>query len=1144
MKSVVRWAIQNAPAMNILMISALVIGVVSLASMRREVFPEFELEIILVQVPYPSASTEEVEDGICKKVEEAVQGIDGVKKMTSIAKEGVGNIVLELEAGVDAQKILNEVRSEVDRIPSFPLKAEDPEVKQITMRSPAIQVAVVMKNTEDKEAEKKLRAVSELVRDELILLDYVSEAEIQGAKEFQIDVEIPEKILRKHKLSLKTVAEIVREENMELPGGTIKTRAQDILVKGDNKNISGTEISKIVLKRLPNGTQLTIGDLGTVRDQFSDRTSEHRVNGKPAMIIEVSRTSKEDLLAMTDAVRKKAKELKEREDLAGYDILVYDDRSVDVWERMDLLARNGLQGLVLVLIALALFLDTRLAFWVALGIPISILGACAVLYLTGNTLNMLTMFAFLMALGIVVDDAIVVGENIHSHRQMGKGSIKAAVDGTFEVLPSVITSVSTTVIAFMPLFFVTGVMGKFIACLPLAMIAMLVISLLESTFILPCHLAHKEGGKSPLQLLKSWNSGLPGYLRWTLGGPVILIFLLGSFLIYPFLKVVQLFKFLSRSCNNGLQWVATNLYMPALRYALRNPGVIISSALVVLILVLGLVRSGTVPFVVFPKLDSKMIEASITFTDGTPPKVTRNATQLLEQSIRNLDRRFADEGTKLVKLTKTSVGFSKSQSGPGQILTSDGSHIGSITVELTDTADRPVTSNYILKEWRNEWNKLTGNQGFPGVESLKFNSAMMGPGGVPIEFRLLGRAEDFSRLKKAVEECKAKLASYPGVFDINDDSTPGKLEMELKVKKKAKSLGISNAKLAETVRASYYGEEVMRLQRGRHEVKLMVRYPREERRSIANFDQIRVRTDENGPERPITELAEVKTEQRLAEINRVNQLRSITISADVDESRANAHAIVAELRKDFIPELLKKKEFTGLSVMWEGQQQQTVESMQSLFVGFFVAIIIMYVVLTLEFRSYFQALLILAIIPFGAVGAIAGHWLLGLPVTMFSVFGLVALTGVVVNDSIVLIDFINHRVRDGIPLKQALLDAGQRRLRPVFLTSVTTIAGLLPLLTERSFQAQILIPMAVSLCFGLLLTTFLVLFLVPVFYSLYGRIVLATTGTFEDQHDEDEVDMPQEKPIHAHVAGKNGTPLEMQPVGKEQIHEVKSGDLV
>ncbi len=1057
MRSLIRWAVHNTPAMNTLMLSILIVGGVSLAMMRREVFPEFDLEMILVTVPYPGATPEEVEEGICQKIEEAVRSISGLKKQVAVAQEGAGYLVLYLESNVNVQKILNEVRAEIDRIPSFPDLAEDPEVQQITFRSPAIRVGVIGPEADSPEAEWRLRELGEQIRDELLLLPSVSQADLTNVRKYQIDVEIPEATLRKYGLTLQQVARTVRRENIELPGGKINTSSQDILLRGKNKRLTGADIARIPLVTDARGVVLTAADLGVVRDDFEDTTASNRVNGKPAMVIAINRTSSEDLLAIVEEVQTF---LTERSATMppGYQLTSWQDSSIDVRDRMDLLLSNGLQGLVLVFLVLAVFLELKLAFWVAIGIPIAVLGGSAVLLGCGQTLNMLSMFAFLLVLGIVVDDAIVIGENIYVHRDRHESLVEAAVNGTVEVWSSVAASVLTTVMAFVPLFFVSGVMGKFIAVMPVAVISMLAISLLESTLVLPCHLAHRDS----------------------------LIFRVLGVVLYPLRPLTALFARINRGTDHAVHWFVARFYLPVIGWSLKYPAVVIAASLAALLVTAGLVRSGFTPYVLFPKLDSRIIEAKVAYPDGTPAAVTERATRKLEEAIRRVDERIAAQHLAVVTLTHRAVGEVTGAGSLGPESRSSGSHLGGVYVELVDPSQRDVTSEEILRQWRADAGE------FPGAERLTFGSANMGPGGPPIEFKLLAGTRDVAQLEAAVEECKARLAQYPGVFDIRDDSSPGKWEYQLRVQDKALAMGVTAGDLAETVRASYYGEEVMRLQRGRHEVKLMVRYPEQQRRSLADFDEVRVRTGD-GSERPLTELADVTIGRGYSEINRVDQLRSITVTADLDDTRANASQIVSDLQANFVPGMFAKH--PNVRVRWEGQREESDESMQSLFVGFLLAIFGMYCLLTLEFRSYFQPFLILTIIPFGFMGAIWGHALMGLPLTIFSMFGLVSLTGVVVNDSIVMVDFINQRLQAGTPLRTALLEAGRRRFRPVLLTSMTTVAGLAPMLVETSFQAQVLVPMAASLAFGLMASTVLVLITVPALYSVYGRLVGIHAGS-------------------------------------------------
>ncbi|MGB7327463.1 MAG: efflux RND transporter permease subunit [Rubripirellula sp.] len=1080
MRKVIAWAISNAPGMNMLMLALMLVGGVSLWKMRREVFPAFELEIVMISVPYPGATPQDTEEAICQKIEEAIRSIDGIKKVTSIAQEGSGFVLAELRADVkDVQKVMAEIDREVDRIPSFPVLAEDPLIQQITFREAAIRVGVVGPGDRSREGELKLREVAENVRDEILRLPSVSSASVMGARPYQIDVEIPEATLRSYGLSLASVAQTIRARNVELPGGNLKSEGQEILLRAKNKGRIGEEIGRLPIITQPGGVVLTVNDLGTVRDEFQDITSVGEINGEPAMVVNVERTKTEDLLAMVDAVRAHVATAELPE---GYRFEVWGDSSTEVRGRLNLLLRNGAQGLLLVFLVLTLFLEMRLAFWVAMGIPISILGAGLFLAYGGQTLNMLSLFSFLVALGIVVDDAIVIGENIYAHIQMGKSLKQAAIDGTLEVMGSVAASVTTTVIAFSPMFFVSGVMGKFMGVIPFAVIAMLVISLWESVFVLPTHLAHKHTG----------------------------FFRLLSVLTYPLRPVGIVLNWLSVRTGWGMDWVISRLYVPTLDFSLRHPLVPIAFAFALFIFTGGLIRGGVVPSILFPKTDNNNLQATIAFPDGTPAAETDNATRRMEEALRRISKRIGKEHAERLGVPVDEIYSSDQGAGDGPVRMTyrdvgtitnldnaaggggAGSHVGQIFAELFDTEIREVRSDDLISMWRAE----TGE--FPGSERITFGTVGVGPGGKAIEFKLLAPGKDVDQLVAATEKIKARLGKFAGVYDIADDNTPGKWEFQFRVKDRALATGVTPTDLGETVRNVYFGAEVMRLQRGRHEVKLMVRYPEEERRSLVDFREIRIQTPD-GSQRPITELAEVNLSRGFSEINRVDQRRSITISADLDETKANANLIIAELQKSFVPDL--QLEYPAIDVRWEGQREQSNESVGSLITGFGIAIVAMFVLLVLQFRSYFQPLLILAIIPFGMIGAVWGHAFLGLPLTLFSMFGLVALAGVVVNDSIVLIDFINARVRDGVPIREALVESGQRRFRPIMLTSLTTIAGLMPLITEKSFQAQLLIPMAASLAFGLMLATILVLILIPVFYLLYLNMIemLGFTLVEEDE---------------------------------------------
>ncbi|MCC9643378.1 efflux RND transporter permease subunit [Rhodopirellula sp. JC740] len=1094
MKSLIAWSVKNWQAMNVIMVGVLLLGAFSLMRLRRDFWPDFELYVLSVSVEYPGASPDEIEEGILEKIEESVRTVDGIEEMTSLAREGMGTVTLELDPDAtqaDAQQVLTEVTALIGQIPSFPELAEKPDIRMNTNFVTAIRVAVmgpkiadlselvvenaavvtsVSTSTEDdlvsatrqsgdearSESALALRRVAEQIREEILALPSVSVADLVGTPDYQIDIEIPEETLRKYNLSLKSVAEIVRANNVELPGGTLRGRSQEVLLRGSDKSSVGSGIEEIPLVSQADGVVLTVGDLGRVRDEFSVEGSINEVNGRPAVLVSVETTSADDLIQVSQEVR----EFVERGSDAlpeGYSLIAMRDRSTSVKNRLDLLSKNAWMGLALVFIVLALFLEMRLAWWVMLGIPISLLGACIYMHYGGQTLNMTSMFAFLIALGIVVDDAIVVGENIYAHREMGKSYRQAAIDGAYEVMPSVITAILTTVIAFAPIMYMEGRIKRLTVVLPMCVGAMLIISMFESLTILPSHLSHKRS-----RFLDAL-----------------------AYILMPLRPLGWLLEKANGGMSRLLTQVIDRIYTPTLRWSLRNPSIVLSTLAGLLILSVGVVRSGMVPFLLLPKIDFGFITVQVTYPDGTPVEITNAATKRLEDAIWRVNERSIDEGLTVdsggfVQAVQRTVGSSGDEVG-----SSVASHVGGLFIQLNDIGQRTVSSDDIVRMWREEAGR------FPGAEAVAFGATPRGPASLPIEMRLMASGENLDDLDAAIERCKAKLAEYPYVSDIATDTRQGKWEYRMRVRDDAKAMGVSLADVAGTVRASYYGEEVMRLQRGRHEVPLRVRYPREERNTLVSFHDIRVRGDDR-MERPLDEIVEVEVQRGYSEISRVNQMRSIAVVADVDETRGNAFNVVADLKNNFVP--VFQQEFPGVQLQWGGQQEQTDETVNSLTLGFMFVLGAMFLLLTIQFNSSWQAILILSIIPFGFIGAILGHIVMDIDLTLFSIFGIVALAGVVVNDSIVLVDFINRRVADGLPLDEAIIDGGRRRFRAVLLTSVTTCAGMMPILLKRSKEAQVVSPMATSLTFGLALSTLVVLVLAPVMYLVIAKISPSADG--------------------------------------------------
>ena len=1069
MKSLGKWSIKNNVTVNLVMVFIIVAGLVTVMKMRREMFPQFALDMIVVSVDYPGSSPEEVEEGICIKIEEQIEGIEGIDRMRSTAREGNGEVTVELESGTDVQKVLDEIKAEVDRIDTFPDEAEEPLVLEIINRDPTIYIAAY-----GDVAERNLRQAAEKIRDDLLDARIVSQIESEtdrgilstiklkqpevitqieliGVRDYEIAIEVSEDNLRRYGLSFDQVVNAVKAGSIDLPGGKIKTTQGEILVRSKGQLYTGKEFDDIPLITLNDGTVVRLGQVANVIDGFADIDIKARFNGKPAAVVQISRTSEQDIIEIANIARNYvvAQNFKMNKDI---DLALWGDLSNLVRDRIDLMLRNGFQGITLVFIALALFLNFRLAFWVAIGIPISFMAAFLVLNVFDQTVNMISLFAFIMTLGILVDDAIIVGENIYSHYNRNKSPSAAVIDGLKEVGGPVVMAVSTTVVAFMPLMFIAGIMGKFIAVMPMAVIIILIVSLGEALIILPAHLNHAlTQSEKRRAKLNSWHERL------------------------------------RKRIEGILQSTIKRVYTPAISYVVKNRYFTFSIGIGVLIISLGIVAGGYVPFVFFPKGESDWLIAEINYPLGTPVSLTETAVRHLETKAFGLNNAFSDFSEKngdLIQNTFALVGLIPRRDWkPAQI----GSHVGEVWVELVTSGDRPgISTNEILNRWRSQVGEL------PGIDRMAFFTLEGGPAGNAIEIQLSG--EDFDQLGLAADELKNEIETYPGTYDISDNFRPGKQERKLRVKAGARSIGVTMRGLARQVRQAFYGEEALRIQRGRDDIKVMVRYADKQRSSLSGFDEMRIRTGD-GREIPIEEVADITHGRAYSIINRVDRKRTITVISDIDETTANANRILADLKANFLPRLVDR--YPGVSFDLEGQAKRTGESIDSLKSGYLLAMMGIFLLLASQFRSYIQPVIIMFAIPFGLIGAVFGHLIMGKEFTIISIFGIVALSGIVVNDSLILIDFINRAVRSGIDIETAVVESGKARFRPVLLTSVTTIAGLLPILLERSFQAQFLIPMAISICFGLLAATVLTLLYVPALYLIVRDVRNVVVARFK-----------------------------------------------
>jgi hydrophobic/amphiphilic exporter-1 (mainly G- bacteria), HAE1 family len=1061
MRSLGKWSVEHRVSVNLIMVFVIAAGLFTVLHMKREMFPQFSLDMITIGVDYPGASPEEVEEGICIKIEEQLKSLEHIKTMYATALEGHGSVTIELAAGTDINEKLDEIRTEIDLIDSFPTEAKDPVITEMKNNEPAIYVAVY-----GDVPEKLLRDTAEKIRDDLVDADAISLASLIGARDFEISIEVSETDLRQFNLSFDQVVQAVKTGSLESPGGRIKTPGGEFLVRAKGKMYTGEEFARIPLVVHEDGTVLRVGDVAAVQDGFEDTDVFARFNGKPAVMVAVNRTDEQDTIAISDTAISYIRENQVNMP-PGVTLGYWFDMADMVKERIDLLLRNGWQGILLVFIVLALFLDLGLAFWVAAGIPISFMGAFLVLDYLGASINMLTLFAFIMTLGILVDDAIIVGENVYSHYSTGKSAKQAILDSMEQIGGPVVMAVTTTIVAFTPLMFITGIMGKFISIMPQAVICILAISLLEAFVILPAHLEHTLKPSAPktsriYRIMFFW-------FEWIKK------------------EILAVHADLRAGVEKVQNKVIQVLYTPFLHYCVKNRYLTLALGVGCLVFSLGLLAGGHVPFVFFPKTDSNWVICEIIYPLGTPFETTEATIKQIESGAFGVNDHFRDQvtaGKDLVKNNFSLVGIIPRRDWKPGVY---GGHCGQAWIEIQPAYLRPgISASEVTARWR----KLTGD--IMGAEQLTYSIVSGGPGGNPIEIQLTG--PDLEQLQHAADALKSEIAAYPGTFDITDNFRPGKMEKQIHIRQGAASLGVTMADIAKQLRQAYYGDEAVKVQRGRDDIKVMVRYAQKERETQASIDEFRVRTSD-GRQIPLAQVAYLETKQGYAAIQRVDRHRVISVISDLDEAKANAQKIVADLKTGFLPTLATR--FPGVSYDLEGQAKRTKESIDSLMKGFSFAAMVMYLLLASQFRSYVQPVIIMIAIPFGLIGAIAGHFIMGLDITIISIFGIVALSGIVINDSLILVDFVNNGIRKGMAMTDAVLEAGKNRFRPVLLTTVTTVAGLFPLLLETSFQAQFLIPMAVSISFGLVAATCLTLLFVPALYVVVQDLV----GVFTTNSD-------------------------------------------
>ena len=1060
MKRLIEWFAANGVAANLLMLLLIVMGVLTLVGIKQEVFPEFSADIVTVRVPYPGAAPEEVEEGVVIRIEEKIQDLPEIKEIRSTAAENMGTVLVEAVDGSDLQKLLSDVKSRVDAIDTFPVEAEEPIVEAAVIRRQVLDVAISGDTDE-----RSLKKLGERVRDDLAALPGISQVELSATRPYEISIEVSETALRRWGLTFQQVADAIRRSSLDLPGGKVETSGGEVLLRTEGQAYVGREFEDLPLVTLVDGSRIRVGDVATVVDGFAETETWSRFDGVPAVLVQVFRVGDQSALEIekivNDYLEKARKEAPE-----GIALTVWDDRTEILRSRLDLLIRNGRNGFILVVLVLALFLKLRLAAWVSLGIPISFLGAIALMPTLDVSISLISLFAFIVVLGVVVDDAIIVGENIYSNFQHGKAGLRAAVDGATEVSKPVVIAILTTVAAFAPLLGVTGNIGKIMRVIPLIVIPTLLFSLIESLFILPNHLSHMHHlpeKSSRFAIGRYWNR-------------------------------------LQDLLAKGLEWMIDRLYRPTLKVAIEWRYLTLACMILLLLLTAGMVRSGWLQFTFMPDVEGDNTAAYLALPQGTAASSTVVVLEELESSAKELAEELDSEfGGKPIRHIMTTVGQQpfRNAAGPAALnISADGAsgNLGEVNLELVSAEKRRISSSEIANRWRQKVGAI------PDAEELTYSSSLFASGEA-INFELSG--PDVNALKNVATALGQELTSYPGVRDISDTFRAGKRQIQLNVTTEAEAAGVSKADLARQVRQAFYGEEVQRILRGRDEIKVMVRFPADQRSSLGDLENLRFRTP-TGVEIPFSTAATMESTRGPASIQRKDRRRVVNVTADVDEQVGNANEIIADLQANVLPDLMA--DHPGVRYGLAGEQEDQKETLVGLAKGFLIALFAIYGLLAIAFRSYLQPVIVMSAIPFGLIGAIWGHIAMGLNLTILSMFGIVALTGVVVNDSLVMVDFINRAFRRDHRLAEAIRRAGSSRFRPILLTSLTTFAGLTPLLLEKSLQAQFLIPMAVSLAFGVLFATFITLILVPSLYSILEdmrRSFANVLGRDTDQAPED-----------------------------------------
>jgi multidrug efflux pump subunit AcrB len=1005
------WMIYNRVTPNLLMLILLIGGFFMATRIKQEVFPEFSTNMVTISVVYPGASPEEIEQGIVLSVEESVRGLEGVKEVTATASESSGVVNVELLDGVDAQRVYQDIQQEIARITTFPDDAEEPQVSLQMHRRDVVTIQLY-----GDVSEIVLRNLAEEMRDRLLQDARITQVDLEGARDFEIHIDVSQEQLRSYGLTLQQIASSIRNTSVEIPGGSIETGSGDLLLRMKDRREWATEFADIPIVTTASGTVLYLGDIASVTEGFEDSDREATFNGYPAIGLEIYRVGDQTPIGVSEATRQVLTQI-EQDLPPGIHYEISKDRSDIYRQRLHMLLKNACIGLTLVLLVLGLFLELKLAFWVTMGIPISFLGAFLFLPGLDITINMISMFAFIVALGIVVDDAIIAGENIYEYRQRGMGFIKASIEGTKAVATPIAFSILTNIVAFLPLLFVPGVMGKIWRVIPVVVSMVFLVSWVEAVFILPSHLAHT----------KSHNGN----------------------------RITAVVHRIQEAFSKRLSQFIQTMYGPFLQLCLRYRYMTVSISIMLLLTIIGYALSGRMGFILMPKVESDRAVVTAVLPFGTADDAVVAVRDRLEQAAQTIKSEHG--GDTLVQ----------------GIYTVRQENTVRTSIYLTDPEIRPISTSEVTQIWRHEVGQITG------LESIRFESDSGGPGrGSAITVELSHR--DIETLDRAGSSLAASLGDFEHVKDINDGYTPGKSQLSFKLKPEGRSLGLTSSNVANQVRNAFYGATALRQQRDRNEVKVLVRLPESERSSEYDIESLLVRTPSGG-DIPLYQVAEVVRGRAYTSIDRRDGRRSIKVTADVDPI-SETNQVLATLNTEILPQLAR--DYPSLSYGYEGHQAEMRDTMANIRFGFMIVMLFLYFLLAIPFRSYSQPVIVMLAIPFGIVGAVIGHKIMGYSLSIISMFGIVALAGVVVNDALVMIDYANRKRREGNTAFDSILKAGIRRFRPIMLTTLTTFGGLAPMIFETSRQARFMIPMAISLGYGIVFATSITLVIVPSLYMV------------------------------------------------------------